>query len=173
MMPAVEPARNPLPGARGNAAMLATRSRRALRKWRNAALFQLILPLPDGDNEAEVPKMKSLYFSDFRLWHPLVRTPHSLSCGASLLEAVTNPRSKTRWPTPTHWSQRLASPCNSALAKTCGTPGFAVSTNARTDTADRSTFNSPKRRMGPARQGFAVPVLRRRQHNGFVDHAHA
>lgn len=173
MMPAVEPARNPLPGPRGNAAMLATGSRRALREWRNSALFQLILPLPGDDNEAEAPKMKSLYFSDFRLRHPLVRTPHSLSCGVYLLEAVANPRSKTRWPTPTHGSQRLASPCNSALAKTCGTPGFAVSTNGRTDTAARSTSNSPNRRKGPARQVFAPPVLRRRQHNGFVDHAHA
>lgn len=142
-------------------------------EWPYSALFAHFSHCQGDGNGDGVPQVKLLIFSDYRLAAPLSKDTPLGEMGVSLLEAVADPRSKKAWPTQTHGSRTPTSPHTGNPAKRFSIPGCAASMIDRTGTAARSTSNSPNRRKGPARQVFATPVLRRRQHNGFVDHAHA
>lgn len=144
------------------AATLAMGYDRIAKEWLFSAPLNDFPHCQGGGNEICELQGNSLNFNDYRVAVPLSIDTPLVEVGVSLLEAVTNPRSKRTWPTSTHGTRTPATQCPLPLVKRSSTHGFADLKIARLDIADQSFSISNSECVVSARQEQAASVHHRR-----------
>ena len=147
----------PLPGGRGNAEKLAKRAQASCPKWQNCGLFCQNTPVAETATTGSCPIRKSLIYSDYRVADPLVKVPHSLSLGFSLLEVVVNQRSDAKWPTQALMSENPATQSRKCQVKPYSTPGCVGWMKARPPIVAVSTSQSDRPSGQLVRRGRRCP----------------